>query len=174
MSHGFLVALYIGVAVGILVVCLILKVTKSDGKMKCKFDERQARVRGEAYKISFITLMIYCFLYGMTVISVDKMFIDALSAMILGIVLAVSINVVYCVFKDAYFALNEKKNQLMVVFGVIGGLNILLGILSICEGTVVVDGVFTYRGCNMLCGMLFVVIWVALFVKKLQDKRAAE
>lgn len=174
MNHGLLVAMYIGVAVGIFVVCIILKFTKDDGKIKCKFDERQARIRGEAYKISFFTLLIYCFLYGMIAISVERQFIDSFAAMVLGCVIAIAINVVYCVLKDAYFALNERKNQLMVVFGVIGVMNIVLGIMSICEGTAIVDGVFTYRGTNLICGILFVVIWIVLFVKKIQDKRAAE
>ena len=39
-----------GILVGLLLMVVILKLTKTDGSLKCKYDERQQLVRGKGFQ----------------------------------------------------------------------------------------------------------------------------
>lgn len=173
--RGYLaLGIYAGVVIGLLLIIVILKVSKNDGSMKCKYDERQAHVRGKGYKISFFTLVVYNLIYGSMGLVMDKLFLDSWTAMVIGICLAGAVYVVYCIWYDAYFSLNENRGRLLFIFGIIGISNLILGSIKIISGEAVTDGVLNFQSSNFICGLLFIIIFIAILAKKIKTKSEME
>jgi hypothetical protein len=159
-----------GVIFGLVLVGLLLKFTKKDGSIKCKFDERQALIRGTGFKMSFFTLLVYDAVYGLIGIMIDKQFMDTCTAMIIGICLSVAVYAVYCIWNDAYFSLNENPKRLLVAFGFIAVFNFMIGIINIMNGEVSTNGMLNFRIANFICGILFIVIFIALAARKMKNR----
>jgi hypothetical protein len=166
--------IFTGMIVGALLVVLLLKVTKKDGNIKCKYDERQASVRGKSFKLSFFTLIVYNAIYGLLGIMVEKPFIDTLASMMIGICLSVAVYAVYCIWNDAYFSLNENPKRLLIAFGIIAAFNLMIGCTNLFSGKIITDGMLNFRSTNLICGILFVVIFAALLVKVVKNKTNQE
>lgn len=154
-----------GILVGIILVFIILKVTKTDGKVKCEYDERQTVARGKGYKYGFFTFLFYNAFYAVLSILMPKMPLDGGAGMLLGIVVAVAVDVSYCIWHDAYFSLNEHRGRVMVAFLVIAVFNLALGISHIMDGSCYQDGVWNFRIINLLCGLLFIEVFAVLLLK---------
>lgn len=174
MNVYYVAGVAAGVLVGILFIFLFLKVTKTDGKMKCKYDERQNTARGNGFKYGFFTLMICNMLHafamdGDTVLPVDGSVIILISVM-LGILVYVS----YCIWNDAYFSLNENRRRVLILFGVIGVANLCLGIGSLHSGRAFTNGVLNVHSVNLFCGIMFLMIFTVLLVKRAAVKSDEE
>lgn len=163
-----------GVLVGVVLVAFILKATKTDGTMKCKYDERQQIVRGKGFKYGFFTLMIYNFLYAAVESSMERRYMDTWTAMILGIAAGVLVYVSYCIWNEGYFSLNESPKRVMIAFVLIAAINLVLGGIQIRRGGVIVDGVLTAQCMNLICGGMFLIVFAVLFAKRIRNKREAE
>lgn len=99
------------------------------------------------------------------------LFAEAEVPLFLSIVAGVAVFACYCIWNDGYFSLNENRRSLMIVFAVVGIVNIVLGILHIQRGEFLVNGRLTFNSLNFFCGILAIIIFVALFLKKLKDDR---
>lgn len=169
MTFYMQIGIITGVVVGLLLVVLLLKITKKDGKIKCKYDERQANIRGKGFQASFFTLIIYNAIYGLLGIMVEKPFMDTLTAVMIGICLSVAVYAVYCIWNDAYFSLNESPKRLLIAFGIIAALNLVIGCINLFNGNATTDGILNFRCINLFCGILFIVIFVALLAKAVRN-----
>ena len=54
MNESMVLGILCGLLIGGIVVVIILKLTKEDGSVKCKYDERQQLVRGIGFKYGFL------------------------------------------------------------------------------------------------------------------------
>lgn len=174
MNEGMLAGVVCGVIVGIILVMLIFKMTKKDGSMKCKYDERQNQVRGWGFKYGFYTLIIYDMAYGMIDMVIEKPFIESYAAMFIGMMLAVSVYVAYCIKNEGYYALNENPKRVTIAFVILGVLNAAMGIWECVDGNMIEEGVLTARCTNLLCGLIFLVLAAVTFVKWRENEREAE
>lgn len=163
-----------GIAVGILLVIIIFKVTKTDGKMKCRYDERQEWVNGKSYKISFFIMMIYTAVYGILTVLEIKVPADNFVVMMLGISIAVAAQIIYRVQNESYISLNEKPIRLVVMFILLGLGNIVVGIANIIHGEVFVDGVLTFRSTNLIVGILCGLVSTIVLVKHIKAAKEEE
>lgn len=166
MSGYWYLGLVVGVLVGVAVVVFVFKTSRTDG-LKCKYDERQAIVRGNGFKYGFATLALYNAAYGLCAGAWKKPFMDTLTAMVLGICIAAAVYIVYCIWNDAYFSLNENPKRVLLGFALIALLNYMIAGMNFYHNEMVEDGVLTYRSCNLICAVLFTVIFAALFIKKI-------
>ena len=173
MEYGIALGLMCGAFVGILIALVIMKMTKTDGSIKCKYDERQKLVRGEAYKYGFWTLVIYSFCYGLLSGIVEKV-VDNLTVMVIGICLAACIEICYSIWHDAYFSLNEDKKKVFIAFGIIGVINIVMGLINLFSGECFENGQLTYRSSNLFCGLLFVVVFIIYSLKNMKNNKEME
>ena len=80
---------------------------------------------------------------------------------------------VYCIWNDGYFALNQNRGSILVAIGLGGILNLVFGISAMIHNELVVNGQLSIRSMNLFCGIMCVVIWVALFAKSLKDRKEA-
>ncbi len=163
--------LIIGLVIGLLLVVIMLAITKTNDKIKCDFDERHEMIRGKGFKYAFFTMVIGNGLFAILHTLEISLFADMLVAMTFSILLGVMVFACYCIWNDGYFALNENKTMLMILFAFIGVFNIVLGATSFAQGVAFVDGRLTIRSLNLFCGILMLIIFVTILCKHIKDGR---
>ena len=171
MNTAALVGTFVGAFVGIVIVAIILKLTKTDKSNKCKYDERQQLVRGKGYQYGFFSMMAVCVISIFLHIGEVPLKIEESVIYFVIILVGVGVYASYCILKDSYFALNENKKTVLILFGAVGVMNLFTGIGKIMDGQMVENGVVGYDCINFLCGILFLVIFIMLLVKNALDKR---
>ncbi|MBQ8246939.1 MAG: hypothetical protein IJZ42_07380 [Lachnospiraceae bacterium] len=165
----FKMALILGVVIGLLVVVIILAVTKTGDDTKNQFDERQELVRGKGFKYGFFTMMIAnAALLVLNILEIP-LFSNMEVAMTASIVIGISVFASYCIWNDGYFALNENRKSLLIMFGLIGASNLVIGIGNIFAGVIMENGAFTFRSTNLFCALMFIVVFVAMLAKHIKD-----
>ncbi len=157
-----------GMVVGILIVAVILKFTKKDKKIKAKYDERQNQNRGKGYQYGFFTMMFLNVAAIMIELGEIPFPVKSSVVYFFNIIVGVAVYAIYCIFHDSYFSLNENKKRMMILFVIIGAINLVPGIGHIVDGTIMENGMVSY---NLLCGALFIAIFIALIIKSVVEKR---
>lgn len=164
------VGMITGIVITVLLAAVFAKYVNKMRKGPCKYDERQELVRGKGFKYGFLTLMAYDLVMGGLYLDEAPGWCDTMMQNLLGIILAVSVFGVYCIWNDAYMSLNESPSVVYLVFGGIGGMNLLAGTMNWIHGSVVENGRLTFRGANLMLGMIFalfaLVFWLRNHVKK--------
>ena len=81
--------------------------------------------------------------------------------------------VVYCIWHESYFAINEKSTRVIILFAFIAAINIVIGIINAIHGQIIVDGRITFRILNPLCAVLFIVIFATMLLKRIANSKNA-
>lgn len=171
---GMIAGMAAGLVAGLIVAAIILKVTKTNGRMKCEYDERQSVIRGKGYKYGFFAFMICNFLHGMSYAAKISLPLDTGAFSVLSIIIAMAVQITYCIWNDAYFSMNENKGRVLSVFALIGIVNLSIGIFGLHEGGAIENGVLNFRCANLFCGVLFLFIFCVLFLKRFWASGADE
>lgn len=151
-------SLVVGLCIGLVVVMLLMIVTKDDKSLELKYDERQMKERGTAFKLAFFTELVYtgflclCYMSGIHL----PVAIEVL--LFFGIILSMAVYVIYCIWKEAYIALNENVKKVNIAFVIIGIVNIFIGVMHCLTGTMIEDGILTFRCINLLCGVFILIV----------------
>lgn len=174
MNSAEFAGIFSGLVIGIILVIVLLRLTKKDYSLRCMYDERQQLVRGRGFKYGFFTLMIYDIFYGWGMDALDQQYIDDVTAMIFGVCLGVAVYASYCIWHEGYFSLNENPKRVLLVFGILAVLNFIIFAVQILHGTVMEDGVITYHCVNLLCGVLFIFLFIVIFAKWFCNRREVE
>ncbi|MBQ3036114.1 MAG: hypothetical protein IJD31_04200 [Lachnospiraceae bacterium] len=169
MGIGFKVAFVIGLAVGLLVVAICVAATKKGDDIKNQFDERQELVRGKGFKYGFFTMMISNAALLVLKILEIPLFSNMEVAMTASIVIGVSVFASYCIWNDGYFALNENRKSLLIMFGLISTLNLVIGIGNVFAGVIIENGAFTFRSTNLFCALMFIAVFIVMLAKHIKD-----
>lgn len=168
---GILTGVIIGAIIGIILVILILKLTKTDGDIKCKYDERQELVRGKGFKYAFFTLLFYNFAAACLTVAFEEIPIDSSGFLMIGVIIQLLVYVTYAIWNEAYFSLNENPKKVMVALALIGLFNLFLGICQMAEGRFLENGVLTFRSMNFFIGIVMIIIFLVLAVKQICRRR---
>lgn len=169
MGIGFKVVFVIGLAVGLLVVAICVAATKKGDDIKNQFDERQELVRGKGFKYGFFTMMISNAALLVLKILEIPLFSNMEVAMTASIVIGVSVFASYCIWNDGYFALNENRKSLLIMFGLISTLNLVIGIGNVFAGVIIENGAFTFRSTNLFCALMFIAVFIVMLAKHIKD-----
>lgn len=175
INHEILAGILTGTIVGVILLILFLKLTKKDGSVKCKFDERQELIRGRGFKYGFFTLIIYdlCVTFLKDVLSLNQ-YADTALLSLIGILIAICVYVSYCIWNEGYFSVNENPKKVLISFAVVALFNFFIGYMQIIDKGIFENGVLTYRCINLLIGFLFLIIFAELFLKKVIIKSDEE
>lgn len=163
-----------GILLGLLIIYIFLVVTKKGDSTKTIYDERQQSVRGKGFKNGFFTMLGYDGLIAILSLLEIPIPADIEVVVITGALVGIGMYAVYCIWNDGYFALNEKRNSILVFFGIVGLMNIALAIIHIISDHLLQNGNLTFRGLNLLCGILVIVIFFTLLIKKIRDGKEDE
>ena len=124
MNIAYVLGVVCGLLVGGLLLFLILKLTKKDGNVKCKYDERQELARGKGYKIGFFTVISYSAVYMILSETLHQYFEPGV-LLFIGICLGVFAYAAYCIWNEAYIALNENPKRMTIAFLLIAVINLV-------------------------------------------------
>ncbi len=152
----------------VLLILLIALVVKPKN-----FDERQERERGRGYRLGFLVMLTGIGIAICTDLSGVFPKTDSAIFYITAILPGVMAFAAYCIWHEAYFAMNEKATGAMVIFFFIAIFNTFVGVSHIVDGSFYEDGRISFSIVNLFCGILFIAIVITMFLKKLSSKNAA-
>ena len=163
-----------GAVIGIIFFVIIFAIAQKDDSMKQNYDERQEVLRGRGakyglYTMFFLNLALFLVESAGVSLPVSPGMALLISVIVGGIVFAV-----YCVWKEAYFALNQKAGVYIVVFLVMAVYNLVVGIAAFLDGAAVRNNQLTLRSLNLFAGIMMLVICGALILKKVCKDREEE
>lgn len=157
----------IGIVVGLVVAFALIRLANYNRKAKAEYDERQLRVRGDAYRYAFYTVM-YCevilFILAFGEISLP---VPDYVLHFAGIIIGILVLSGYCIWKDAYWGLNNNRRRYGIILVVAGILN-AIPLFRIQPRR---DD-FDFPYVNLLVCIMLLIVGIELLLKHLLDKRA--
>lgn len=158
--------------------CLTFFMSQS-AKKNAHYDEMQLQVRGNAYKISFFTviflLLITGFCYEFDTFHLSQ-YVGIEMVMFTILYISVIVFSVYSILKDAFFSIRNERNSYLVICMLVIAANIPSFIAHIQRGDFFKDRILTFNegGANILNLVCFLSIFIAILVKKIADKKELE
>ena len=132
----------VGIFVGLIVALFLIKLANSNRKVKSEYDERQLRVRGDAYRYAFYTVVIWEAVLIVLAYGDFHLPVPDLALHFAGIVAGV----------------------ILVVAGLFNAIPVI-GSLSDTGGS-------DFPYVNLLCCIMLVVVGAELLLKQMADRRA--
>lgn len=111
-----------GIIGGVVVAILILAsawVLQKKGACGKQFDERQREARSRGQRYGFLVLVLCNLLYGTALLSGVKLPVDSAVVIFCGLIVALTAQVCYNIWNDAYFTLRDNKKKVMTGVGLI-------------------------------------------------------
>ena len=171
---GRAVGTAVGIFVGLIICILVYKAMNKDGKMKTKYDEMQILVRGKAYQYAFWTVMgLEAAMLVLDSGNIQLPWEEYLTHVII-ILISVLVQVSYCIWNDGYVGLNTNMGRFGVFSVCISLFNFLIAGGAIFDGEMIVNGRLQTPFINLLCGILFIVVGIEIFLKKIADQKVKE
>ncbi len=163
-----------GIAVGLVIAVLLVRFANRNKKYKTEYDERQIRARGDAYRYAFYTLVIYEVILFLLEIGEISLPIYGAVLHMCGVILAITVLCVYCIWKDAYWGMNNNRKRYGVIM-ILGGLFNALPVVAVLRGSTTFNsrlssGVFL----NFCVCVMLLVIGAAMLLKHLKEQHTGE
>ena len=174
MRSGFLLGFILSFCLGLFLIAIILKITKTDKASRCRYDERQQQQRGVGFKYAFFTLVIYNSLYASLGLISEKVFMDTPTGCITGVLLGVFVYALYGIRHESYLSLNENPKRVIIAFILIGAINLILAAVNIFQHRMIENGILTFHILNLFCGIMIVVIALAIIIRQYQLKNEVD
>lgn len=154
-----------------LVVLILALISKGPG-LRERYDERQELERGRGFKYAFFTMLFYFLIMVFIDASGLPLAADTSLLYCCGVLLGILVYMVYCIWHESYFALNQNMRSVMIALGLIGLSNFLIGLCNLFNGTLVENGRLTFRIMNLLCSFLFFALFLTMLLKKLVSSKS--
>ena len=164
------IILVFGIIVGIAIALAVIKGLNKDHKVRTKYDERQLRARGDAYRYGFFVTIFACVLF-MVLEAAGFLEVLGYSSYFIAILIGIITQFTYSIFHDAYIGLNTNMKKYLIFMSIVGAINLAAGIIPMVHGEFMEDGKFGTGFMNLLCGGMFLILAGELAVKKMLDKK---
>ena len=156
-----------GIMIGLILAIALILISNNNRKVRTEYDERQLRVRGDAYRYAFYSVIIcevilLILAFGEVTLPVPDYVLHFGGILIGCLVLST-----YCIWKDAYWGLNNNRRRYGIILVVAGLLNAvpLFGALSR-------RSTLDFPFVNLLTCIMLLVVGVELLLKHFLDRRA--
>ena len=167
-------SLAIGILIGLLFAFLLIRYANNNKKVKVEYDERQNRVRGDAYRYAFYSILIYETILLVLEIGEVSLPIPNYALHFGGILFGCIVLSAYCIWKDAYWGLNNNRRRYGAILVVGGLLNAIPVISSITSGTMTDGGTYSFSIVNLMVCIMLLFVGAELLIKQFLDKRASK
>ena len=157
----------IGILIGLILAVALILIANNNRKFKTEYDERQLRVRGDAYRYAFYSVIICEVILLILAIGEFTLPIPEYVLHFGGILIGCLVLSGYCIWKDAYWGLNNNRKRYGIILVVAGLLNALPLYMALSTGSV---SDFPYV--NLLTCIMLLVVGVELLLKHFLDRRA--
>ncbi len=166
MSLSYIAGVVVGIAAGVLIFLLSVRLKHGNWNPKSKYDERQRAAQGQCYRVAFWTLMIYLAAwYFLTIFDFSLPKSEWL--LLIGMVLAILVYVIGCIFSDAYIGLNDSLKRWGISSAVLVLVNLFNAYVSFQRGSemwVICLG----------CALTLMIVLLACGVKSLMNRSKVE
>ncbi|MCR4907622.1 MAG: hypothetical protein K5985_02255 [Lachnospiraceae bacterium] len=168
ISLGFVVGLMVA---AVIVVC-IYKYANKDGKVKTEYDERQKAIRGNAYRYAFYTEIFTQTLILWLLMSKIELPVENYALLFIGIIAGCTVLAGYCIWKDAYWGLNNnhRRYNIIIIVGII--LNIFPVAMQAMSGTLIENGKIGMPMLNITVLVMMAVVYIEILIKRAVSKKA--
>ena len=161
-----------GIVIGLVAAALLMVLLTTNGS-RPEYDERQVMEQGKGFKLGFFTMLILTGIMAAIDLNGSHPAGSFGIYYVMGLFVALSVYLVYAIWKESYFAINQKTSTALICFALIAFANLVLSIFSIVQGRVFVDGRLTFRVLNILCTLLFVVVFITTWIRKSVNEKIA-
>ena len=136
-----------------------------------KFDERQELERGRGFRYGFFTFLILNFLTIFVECVFSLQGTETYKIQCTCLILAVAVAVIYFIWHESFFALNQKPVATLILFAFCALVNLFFVIYAAANGQLIQNGQFTEKYLNLCCFFLFLALFIAMLAKRIQIKR---
>ena len=159
--------LTVGILIGLILAFALILISNNNRKVRTEYDERQIRVRGDAYRYAFYSVIICEVILLILAFGEFTLPVPEYVLHFGGILIGVLVLCTYCIWKDAYWGLNNNRRRYGIILVVAGLLNAipLFGALS---HKTTLD--FPYV--KLLTCIMLLVVGAELLLKQFLDRRA--
>lgn len=157
--------LVFGLVIGLVAAVLLIKYMRTDKKIKGHYDERQKILIGQGYRCGFYAVLIYNGIYFITAEMTARSIFDTPTSAFMNIFIGVLTFSIYCIWKEAYFSINDSHKRYIIILIVCLLINAAGTIGIALNAPIIENGVLTYRSLNLLCALLVLLILLTLAVK---------
>ena len=172
-STGYWAGVACGILTGLIAAVAMIKAVRKDGRLKCRYDERQTLVLGKSFKYGFYVLII-CLILDIFLGHLAEAYVEHGVLEFLCVVVGIIVEAGYAIWHDGYFSLNEYPRRIVFVFLAIFLMNLVISIRYMHEGELIKDGVVTLFATNLICAVLLLVIVLMILARYAYRKRQDE
>ena len=171
---GISAGLAVGILFGLIIAILLVRMANTNKKYKTEYDERQLRVRGDAYRYAFYTVVIYEAILAVLAVGDITLPIQGYLVHFAGILLGCLVLSGYSIWKDAWWGINNNRKRYAVIFIICAVLNLIPVIGSIATGTLMQEGQLMSPFLNVMVCIMLLLVGIELLVKNLMDKNSGK
>ena len=95
-------------------------------------------------------------------------------AVILSVFVGAGVYAVYCIWVDAYFALNQRAGAFAGFLFIVGVMNLIIGITALLKDGIIQYNQLTERSLNLFCGIMMIILCGSMLLKKAYKDREEE
>ena len=156
-----------GIMIGLILAIALILISNNNRKVRTEYDERQLRVRGDAYRYAFYSVIICEVILLILAFGEVTLPVPDYVMHFGGILIGCLVLSTYCIWKDAYWGLNNNRRRYGIILVVAGLLNAvpLFGALSR-------RSTLDFPFVNLLTCIMLLVVGVELLLKHFLDRRA--
>lgn len=164
---GFLCGLLFGLGLFL----LLMKLTKKEGFLKCKYDERQKLVQGNGFRYGFQTNICLNLLYILFYSVFQKSYTDLPLTLFIGILAGILVYACYCIWNEGYFSLNEYPRRVVILLLILLAVNGMIAAQMLHGGVdLFCDGMLSFQPwANLFCAAACIIILGVMLMKKCRD-----
>lgn len=164
----------LGAVLGVLIFVIVFAVAQKDGGMKQNYDERQEVSRGRGAKYGLYTMFFFNMALFLAEVAGIRLPMSPGMALLISVLVGGIVFAVYCVWKEAYFALNQKAGVYIGLFFVLAVYNLGIGIKVFLAGEAFYNHQLTIQSINLFVGVMMSVLCGTLMIKKACKDREEE
>ena len=147
---------------------------KEIGPHSGEYDERQTAVRGQAYKLAYLTAIILAMVGGLLDMIFDLRWIGLFTFAMCILWPSVWVFATYAILHDAYFTLRNRRKPMTLIFLILGAINVTLSIDGIVRAGWIIDGTPSINCTNLLTGASCCYLGCVLLFNAHLDRKAAD
>ena len=159
----------IGILVGLVIAVALVRFSNNDKKYRAQYDERQLKIRGDAYRYAFYTLLVWETISFLICLSELPLPFGYETLHVGGIFIGCLVLAAICIWKDAYWGLNSNRKRYGVIF-VAGGLLNALPIFFALKGSHSAEEA-SFPWVNLMACLMLLISGAELLIKHLMDRR---
>ncbi len=163
-----------GAIIGVVFCVIVYAIAQKDNSMKQNYDERQELNRGRGAKYGFYTMFFLNMILFLVEAAGVHLPMSAGLALFISTLVGGCVFAVYCVWKEAYYALNQKAKVFTGTLFVIGIFNLVIGVKAFADGVAFQNNQFTLRSLNLFCGIMMIILCGSMLLKKVCKDREEE